>query len=192
MKFSEVVTKSLPWIAAAASGNVPALVIMAARAAGEALGTEIEATPEAISTAVSGATPDQMLKLKQADQDFAYRMREMGVRELTDLAKSDAAMVESVNATMRAEAAAPRTPEDWWQTGWRPFNGYVLGLASFVTVCGVLWISAQAIEARDFTAINAIPAIVAAIAMVLAIPGAAVGITAWHRGLMKRSEVEKP
>jgi hypothetical protein len=36
---------------------------------------------EALVAAISGATPDQMLALKKADQDFAVRMEELGVKK---------------------------------------------------------------------------------------------------------------
>lgn len=44
-------------------------------------------TEEEVATAMASATPDQLLALKKADQDFAARMKELGI----DLVKIEAA-----------------------------------------------------------------------------------------------------
>lgn len=68
--------KALPWIGAAATGNVPALVTMAAAAVSSALGTEVPATPNAVAAAIASATPEQLLALKTAEQDFQLKMKD--------------------------------------------------------------------------------------------------------------------
>jgi hypothetical protein len=77
--------KAVPWIGAAATGNIPVLVTMAAKAVGDALGVEVEATPTAISKAIAGASPEDLLKLKAAENDFSLRMRELNYKEHTEL-----------------------------------------------------------------------------------------------------------
>lgn len=77
--------KAIPWIGAAATGNVPVLVGMAAKAVGDTLGIEVEPTPTAIATAVAGATPEQIIALRQVDNDFAVKMKELGYKEATEL-----------------------------------------------------------------------------------------------------------
>lgn len=77
--------KAAPWIGAAATGNVPVLVTMAAKAVGDALGVEVEATPTAISNAIAGATPEDLLKLKLAEQDFELKMKELNYKNTTEL-----------------------------------------------------------------------------------------------------------
>lgn len=76
-----------PWLAAAASGNVPALIGMSANAIGSAIGTSIKPTTDAIGIALSGATPDQMLAIKNADNDFAVKMQALGFQDIEALAK---------------------------------------------------------------------------------------------------------
>lgn len=81
-----------PWIGAAATGGVPALIGMAASQVGQAFGADVRPTVDAISQAISGATPDQMLALKQADNEFAAKMQELGfqnVQALEQIAASD-------------------------------------------------------------------------------------------------------
>jgi hypothetical protein len=83
--------KAIPWIGAAATGNVPVLVAMASQAVSDALGVKVEATPTAIAEAVAGATPEQMIALKAAENDFALKMRELNYKEVTELYASEVA-----------------------------------------------------------------------------------------------------
>lgn len=85
--------KALPWIGAAATGNVPALVVMASQAVSNALGVSVEATPGAIATAIAGATPEQLLALKQEDNALSIKMRELGIKEANDLLTAELADV---------------------------------------------------------------------------------------------------
>lgn len=89
MNFPDLIKTALPWIGAAATGNVPALITLAAGAVGNALGTEVKPDAQSISTAIAGATPDQMIALKLADNEFAVKMRQLGIQEVADLARMD-------------------------------------------------------------------------------------------------------
>lgn len=93
-----------PWIGAAATGGAPALVSMAAAQLGKAFGTDVKPTMDAIGQAISGATPEQMLALKQADQDFAMKMQEMGfqnVQTLEQIAADDRASARQMHTALR-------------------------------------------------------------------------------------------
>jgi len=70
--------KIVPWITAAASGNVPALVTMAAQTIGSITGKPITADADSIAQAIAGATPEQLAAIKQADNDFAVKMQTLG------------------------------------------------------------------------------------------------------------------
>ena len=81
-----------PWIGAAATGGVPALIGMAAAQVSDAFGTDVQPTVDSLAKAITGATPDQMLALKQADNQFAAKMQELGfqnVQVLEQIAASD-------------------------------------------------------------------------------------------------------
>jgi hypothetical protein len=81
-----------PWIAAAASGNVPALLGMAANELSSVLGYDVPADATAIEKATSSATAEQLLAIKQADQAFAFKMQELGyanVEKLEAIAADD-------------------------------------------------------------------------------------------------------
>lgn len=85
MDFSKLLKTALPWIGAAATGNVPALIAMAAKEVSAALGVEVEAKPEAIGQAVAGATHEQIMAMRERDLAFQERMQAMGFKSLADL-----------------------------------------------------------------------------------------------------------
>lgn len=72
-----------PWIGTALGGPLGG---MAATAIAEVFGLS-EKTEEAMKQALSGATPEQMLALKAADQQFALRMQELGFQNVQALEK---------------------------------------------------------------------------------------------------------
>lgn len=74
-----------PWLAAAATGNVPALIGMAANELTGVLGYEVEPEKTAIEKAVSGATAEQLLVIKQADYAFETKMKELGYTHIEKL-----------------------------------------------------------------------------------------------------------
>lgn len=88
--------------------------------------------------------------------------------------------MDSVNASMQAELAAKS--EHWLQWSWRPLNGMVLAFGSLSAVLITLYAAVVTITGQHPEALGAIPAIVNSVAMVLAIPGAVCGVTAWYRG----------
>jgi ABC-type Na+ efflux pump permease subunit len=81
MDWKAIIGTVAPWIATALTGPLGG---MAVGAAADALGLS-EKTEGALKAALFGVTPEQMLALKTADQQFALRMQEMGFKQITDL-----------------------------------------------------------------------------------------------------------
>src|SRR6266850_8272739 len=81
--------KALPWVGAAATGNVPALIGLAADAVSKATGKEVAATPEAIAQTVAGATPEELVKLKLADDELRLKAQALGFQHVEELRKLD-------------------------------------------------------------------------------------------------------
>lgn len=81
MDWKTIVSTVAPWIGTALGGPLGG---MAVEAAANALGIS-EKTTDAVKQALSGATPEQMLALKKADQDFALQMQALGFKQVTDL-----------------------------------------------------------------------------------------------------------
>jgi hypothetical protein len=95
-----------PWLAAAASGNVPALLGMAANELSGVLGYEVAADSVAIEKAANGANAEQLLAIKQADQTFAMKMQELGYGHIEKL---EALAVEDRKSAREREIAV----RDW-------------------------------------------------------------------------------
>lgn len=81
MDFTTIVRTVAPWIGTALGGPLGG---MAVEAAANALGLG-EKTTEALKSAISGATPEQMLALKQADQAFSLQMQALGFKQISDM-----------------------------------------------------------------------------------------------------------
>lgn len=112
-----------PWIGAAATGGVPALIGMAAAQLGSAFGKDVEGSVEAIAQAVRGATPEQMLALKQADNEFAMTMQRLGfenTQALEKIAADDRASARQMHMAVRDLST--------------PILSYMVVLAFFTTV----------------------------------------------------------
>lgn len=103
------VKKIAPWISAAAVGNVPALVGLAAQTISTVTGKDVKADTDAISAAIAGATPEQLQALKQADNEFALKMQTLGFESEEALEKI--AADDRASARNREVAVRDYTPE---------------------------------------------------------------------------------
>lgn len=125
----DFLSKVLPWIGAAATGNVPMLASMAASAVGDALGVKIDgAQPNAVQAAIAQATPEQLAALKQADHDFSIKMQAMGFAHAEELARL--AMADTQNAREReirtGDSLTPRILAGLVVVGWLIVQGFLL------------------------------------------------------------------
>jgi hypothetical protein len=88
MDWQSLIKTVAPWIGTALGGPLGG---MAVTAVANAFGLS-DKTTDSIKQALSGATPEQMLALKQADQQFAEAMQKMGfdhVEKLEQLGNDD-------------------------------------------------------------------------------------------------------
>lgn len=168
---------------------------------GEALGRGIAA---ALGLA-PGTPPDQILASLRSDPSQVIKAQMFEEANRTNLERikamaqasadaADVAQVQAVNSTMQAEAQNSSS-ENWWQTGWRPFLGYCIGVATLLSVIFICYLFYRALagghDAATLPAVLAtIPQLATSIATLMAIPGAGVGITAWHRGMLQRENAQ--
>lgn len=94
-----------PWIGTALGGPLGGMAITAAA---DALGLS-DKTEAAIKSALSGATPEQMLALKQADNDFSLKMQELGFKNMETMVSLENADRDS--ARNREIQVKDRTPK---------------------------------------------------------------------------------
>lgn len=102
MDWSSIVRTVAPWIGTALGGPLGG---MAVEAAANALGLS-DKTTDAVKQAITGATPEQMLALKKADQDFALQMQSLGFKQLADME----AIAAGDRKDARAMQIAQRSP----------------------------------------------------------------------------------
>lgn len=76
-----------PWLVTALTGGVPGIAAMAASAIAGKLGLA-DGSVDAVRSALTGQqmTPEQLLALKQADDDFALKMRQAGFTHAENMA----------------------------------------------------------------------------------------------------------
>lgn len=101
--------KTLPSMAAAVASGIPGPIGAVAQIISAKLGKDVKPEPEAIAAAVAGATPDQIIKLKEDDQQFQLTSQKMGFdndQELEKLAVEDRA-----SARDREKSVRDYTPE---------------------------------------------------------------------------------
>ena len=85
MDLLKIVGAVAPTIATAIGGPLGG---MAMKVVADVLGLPADSSEKDVSRAMAAATPEQLLALKQADQDFAVRMRELDI-DLEKIAASD-------------------------------------------------------------------------------------------------------
>jgi len=81
MDWKALVSTVAPWIGTALGGPLGGAAVTAI---GSALGLDTK-TEDGIKQALAGVTPDQMLALKKADQDFSEQMQALGFKQIADL-----------------------------------------------------------------------------------------------------------
>jgi hypothetical protein len=186
-------------IAAQIAGAAPLIGTILAGPGGAAVGTAVkliasvlgvEPTPESIESALAN-DPEALAKIKTIElnnqlelQKLVINLEIVKIQEETKLAQEDTKRIEGVNLTMRTEAVS-----GGWPAFWRPYWGVVSGTAFGVVSVFVCYLAYEAIIAKDMSAMTMIPQIISSFTMLFGVPGAILGIAAWHRGKMQRESV---
>jgi hypothetical protein len=105
MDWKALVNTVAPWIGTALGGPLGGLAV---NALGSALGLD-DKTEASIKQALAGVTPEQMLAIKNAEQEFQARMTELGFKNLADMEKiaaDDRASARSMQVAQRSRVPA--------------------------------------------------------------------------------------
>jgi hypothetical protein len=86
MNFNDVIKTVAPWIGTALGGPLGGLAV---QALGDALGVS-EPTQDKIAAALKGATSEEFLAIKNADNEFSAKMKALGFEHETKLASISA------------------------------------------------------------------------------------------------------
>lgn len=106
MDWKNLIATVSPWIGTALGGPLGGLAV---GAVADALGLS-DKTEASIKQALSGVTPEQMLALKNADQEFAIKMQELGFANMKDMEAIAASDRDS--ARKREIAVKDNTPRN--------------------------------------------------------------------------------
>jgi hypothetical protein len=120
---SGILTKVAPTIATALGGPLAGGAVMALEGV-FGLNTEgsTKDKQEALVAALSGATPDQLLALKKADQDYAVKMEELGIK------REELAGTDRDSARKRESEVKDKTPRNLAYLIVGSFLGVVIGV----------------------------------------------------------------
>ncbi len=143
-----------------------------------ALGVENE--PDAIVKAVS-ASPEAALRLREIESANRVELEKAVLQAETARLAEETKRILAVNTTMQKETA-----HGGFSGFWRPFWGVISALAFAVVAVFVCFLAYEAIVGGKPEALNMIPQLVSSVALLFSIPGAILGVTAWHRGKMQR------
>ncbi len=128
-------------------------------------------------------SPLEMASAIEQCPELLEKIKQIAAEKEIALAQEVSKQIESVNQTMRVEASGHA-----WASMWRPFWGFASAVAFFLCVLGIIGLLGYAIYKNNIDFINAIPALVMAVTALFSIPGAILGVSAWHRGKMQRVE----
>lgn len=166
----------LPTVATALGGPFAG---MATKFVADKLGVPASTT-EAITTAITTAsmTPEGKIQLAQIDADLKKHFADNGIRQ-DELTVQNA---QDINKTMQAEAAS----EHWPTYSWRPSIGFAIAINVVLTTLTVMvaYIGVMFFGQKP-DVLSYIPAMIGAMAALLAAPSGIVGVASWFRGKMQ-------
>jgi len=135
-------------------------------------------TPDAIHKAVT-SDPDAAVKLAKIEADNKAVLENQMLVAGTE-------RIAAVNKTMQEESKS----EHWAQWGWRPFWGFASGIAFVFVAALICFLAYKAILGGKPEAMAMIPQLIGAFAGLFAIPGAILGVSAYHRGKTKLAQAQ--
>jgi len=142
----------------------------------------VEAEPSAVEQALA-VDPQAAVKLREIESAERTTLARIAAEQEVAQIQAETAQAQSVNETMRAEVNAPK----WWSSAWRPFIGFVTGIAFLAEAVFIGVLMVKALETGQLAnALSQIPAIVAALTGLFTPMCLILGIAAHHRGAMQR------
>lgn len=134
-------------------------------------------TVEAVTSALNGLTetPEGRVKLAEIDSDLRKHAISAGI----DLEKLAVENATDVNKTMQSESAS----EHWPTYSWRPAIGFAVAFNVLITsiTVGISYGMVIFIN-KDPATLNYLPAMLGAMAALIAVVSPILGIASWFRG----------
>ena len=170
MSLSSTISSFAPLLGAIIPAGGPIVSLVASLFGGD------PEEPEQLEALIK-ADPQAAAKLKEVESNNKVELEKLVVAAEANRLAADTARIESVNATMRQESISG----DAWQRRWRPFWGYISGIAFFVQILAIIYV----MIAQPTTA-AAVIASLASLQVFWGVPLAILGVSAYQRGKEKR------
>ncbi len=106
-----------PWIGTALGGP---LAGSATEAVCNALGLDKSSSPEQLSQSLQGITPEQVVALRKADQDYQVRMQQAQFQHIEDLEKLNDTHAEAMANVSLSDRESARGREEKTGDHWTP------------------------------------------------------------------------
>lgn len=114
-------------------------------------------------------------------EDQLMELRAFELQQEVELSRIAVEQLDIINKTMQIEAQS----EHWPQYSWRPFWGFVSGIAFLIVIIFCCYLAYIAIKEGSVQAINMISPLITSFVPLFGIAGAVLGISSWHRGKEK-------
>ncbi len=148
----------------------------------------VDPVPDKVAQAIQ-ADPQAALKLGEIESNNKLELQKALIAAQVAQMQEETKQQQAVNQTMQVEAQSQK----WYVAGWRPYWGFVSGTAFLVVCTFVCYLGYRAVIVKDFSCLSVLPTLIGAFSALFAIPGAILGVTAWHRGKMQRAQAgEQP
>jgi hypothetical protein len=92
-----------------------------------------QASDEQLAAALETASPDQLVKIKQMDNQFKLDMEQLAVARNKDELQAEMAQTEQINKTMQVEYDT----NDRYKSYWRPTFGYAVAITWVLQTIGI-------------------------------------------------------
>ena len=153
--------KALPWIGAAATGNVPALIGLAASKVSEALGSSVTADATSIARAVAGASPDQLIALQTKELEVKDHAMQMGFENAQEMARIGLQQDTLITADVADARKNNSNNDQTWMLAWVIMITFALVMA--LVLYGCFAILQGSITIKDVSVVAAIAGLVGSV-----------------------------
>ncbi len=148
-----------------------------------------DAEPDKLAEAIA-QDPNAALKLKEFEISQEIELNRILADQSVALEQEETKQMATVNETMRAELVSTSI----FKSGWRPFNGWILGVNTLIFTISIVALAFIAVLTKNAEAMLMIPNLIAAYSIITGTQCAVVGVSAHSRGVEKLAKmgVEKP
>lgn len=151
-------------------------------------GVETQDPDELIN--IIATDPESALKFKELEKEHETEITRVLVEKAIALEQEITKQASKVNDTMQAELVNTST----FKSCWRPFNGWILGINTFLFTVSIIVLAFLAVLTKNTDALLMIPNLIAAYSVIIGTQCAVVGVSAHSRGQEKLAKmgVKKP